>query len=68
MPPPDPRGLDIDERAEGSFTITAEVWRYGNRQHRIARMLAVSRRIRADGWLCPWCGEPVPLWRRADAR
>ena len=58
MPGPDPQGLDIDERSDGSFTITAEVWRYGNRKHRLARMFAVSRRIKTEGWRCPWCGEP----------
>lgn len=68
MPGPDPQGLDLDERPDGSFTVTAEIWRYGNRKHRLARMFAVSRRIKADGWRCPWCGEPVPLYRRADAR
>ena len=68
MPAPDPQGLDIDERPDGSFTITAEVWRYGNRKHRLARMIAVSHRIKADGWLCPWCREPVPLYRRANSR
>jgi hypothetical protein len=67
MPAPDPCGLYIEERTDGSFTITAEVWRYGNRKHRLARMLAVTRRMKADGWRCSWCGEPVPLYRRADA-
>jgi hypothetical protein len=67
MPGPDPQGIDINERPDGSFTITAELWRHGNRAHRLARMLAISKRIKVDGWRCPWCGEPVPLYRRADA-
>ena len=32
MPHPDPNGLSIDEREDGSFSITAEVWQHGNRQ------------------------------------
>lgn len=68
MPGPYPQGLDMNEKSDGSFTITTEVWRHGNRKHRLARMVAVSRRIKVDGWRCPRCGEPVPLYRRADAR
>ena len=68
MPAPDPQGLDMEEHPDGSFTMTAEIWHYGNRKHRLARMLAVSHRIKANGWRCAWCAEPVPLYRRADAR
>jgi hypothetical protein len=42
----DPSGLDIEERPDGSFSITAEIWWHGNRAHRLARMRAVTRRIR----------------------
>jgi hypothetical protein len=62
MPGPDPQGLDIDEKPDGSFNVTAEVWRHGNRKHRLARMFEVCRRIKVDGGRCPWCGEPVPLY------
>ena len=68
MPGPDPQGLDITEHGGGDFTITAEVWPHGNRRARIARMLAIRRNIIASGWRCLWCGDPVPLYRRADAR
>lgn len=39
----------------------------GNRRNRLARLRAVSSKIHADGWTCPVCGDPVPLWQRADA-
>ncbi|MFD0982560.1 hypothetical protein [Tropicimonas aquimaris] len=68
MPGPDPFGLDIEEHENGGFTITCEVWAQGNRANRIARMQAVSRNIRWTGWKCAWCYEPIPLYRRADAR
>ena len=67
MPAPDPQGLAIDEKDDGSFTISCEVWAYGNRRTRIARMLAVRRNIRLHGWTCHWCRDPIPLFKRADA-
>jgi len=63
----DPNGLDIEEYDDGRFRLTAELWWYGNKRHRIARWRAVSRRIKQDGWRCRFCGEKVPLFRRADA-
>jgi hypothetical protein len=68
MPAPDPQGLDIDEKDDGSFTITCEVWPYGNRRVRIARMIAVSRNISRHGWKCHWCRDPIALFKRTDAQ
>jgi hypothetical protein len=68
MPTPDPNGLDIEEDDDGRLTITAEIWPHGNRRHRIARMTAVTRRLRWEGWRCRECNKPVPLYKRADAR
>lgn len=68
MPGPDPQGIDIAEYDDGAFALTAEIWWYGNRTARLARMFAIRRRIDLDGWRCEWCGGPVPLYRRADAR
>lgn len=68
MPGPDPEGLDIEEYEDGGFRITAEIWAHGNRRNRISRMQRVSRNIRRGGWKCWRCGEPVPLYKRADAR
>jgi len=33
-----------------------------------SRMMAVSRRMRFDGWKCSWCRNPTPLHRQADAQ
>jgi hypothetical protein len=56
MPQPDPSGLS-DEREQGSFTVTAEIWGHGNRRHRRSsshafcppksRVLLLSRGFRA---------------------
>ena len=67
MPGPDPRGLEVALYDGGSFLLTAEIWPHGNPAARLARMAAVRRRIKRDGWRCQCCGDPVPLFRRADA-
>src|SRR5215471_8504823 len=68
MPHPDPNGLSIYEREDGTLGITAEIWWHGNRRHRIARMRAVARNIACDGWRCRWCGTEIALFKRSDAR
>ncbi len=68
MPAPDPHGLYIEEYDDGRTSIIAEVWYYGNRRNRLARMSAVARKIKETGWRCPLCRRPVPLYSRADAR
>lgn len=67
MPAPDPHGLDLTRNDGGSFRITAETNPNGNRRVRIARMLAICRRIRWNSWRCRECGEELSLAKRADA-
>ena len=72
MPGPDPYALSYDETPNGQPIVTAEVWPSsglfaGNRRNRTKRLRAVSRSIMRDGWLCLWCREAVPIYRRADA-
>ena len=68
MPGPDPHALSIEEHEDGGFSITYEHWEHGNRGQRIARVRAVARNFRFNGWNCRRCSEPIPLHRRADAR
>lgn len=73
MPGPDPSGLDYNKAPDGRWRVTAEVWPQSglfasNRKHRIARLRTVVRNLERGGWLCSWCLDPVPIWRRADAR
>lgn len=75
MPAPDPHGLTYHETASGKPCITAEIWGSrnrpfweGNPKHRNARAAAVLKRLCIDGWACRECRNPVPLYRRADAR
>src|SRR5947209_1071444 len=58
MPHPDPSGLDIEERPDGSFAVTTELWFFGNPRHRLARMYAVARNIARAGWRCWRCSPP----------
>ena len=48
--------------------MLAHVFMTGNRKARMQRAKAVLRNLRWGGWLCSWCFEPVPLFRRADAQ
>lgn len=73
MPGPDPFGLSYDETPDGRPLVRAEIWGDsrgpfpGNPRHRMARARAVLLNLHRGGWLCLCCGEPVPIWRRADA-
>lgn len=68
MPGPDPQAIWLDEDGEGRVIVPAEVFLIGNRAARLRRARAVLRNILRNDWSCAWCCEPVPLFRRADAR
>ena len=74
MPGPDHDGIDCYQTDDGRWYVVASVWptsgfwAMGNRRHRQARARAVLRNLCRGGWLCWECREPVPMWRRADAR
>ena len=67
MPAPDPHSIYFTDYGDGRFKITAETNSNGNRRVRIARMLAISRRIKWGSWRCRECGKPMPLCKRTDA-
>ena len=72
MPAPDPHGLIYDETQGGQPRVVAELWASsaffaGNPRHRKARAQRVLGNLQAGGWCCPWCGDFVPIYRRADA-
>lgn len=67
MPSPDPDALDFEFNDDGSIQTFAEIWPWGNRRSREARMQAVLKKLLGDNWSCKGCGEPVPIQRRADA-
>lgn len=68
MPAPEPDTLWFEEY-DGQ--VVANFQRYfwtGNVAHRKARAIAIMRRMRRGDWLCLWCGETLPDYKRADAR
>ncbi|KFI27763.1 hypothetical protein CN97_00150 [Haematobacter massiliensis] len=73
MPGPDPFGLSYEENEHGRPVVIAEMWTSrlppftGCPRTRLARARAVLANLKRDGWTCPRCGRPVPLYRRADA-
>ena len=73
MPAPDPFGIEYDETDEGRPAVMASVWPsdglfgQGNRRNRLARARSVLRKLIWNGWACRQCGDPVPLYKRADA-
>lgn len=68
MPEPDPEGVWIETDEDGAWRVVSEHWDHGNRRHRISRAVRILRQEAWGGWRCWGCGEPMPLFRRADAR
>ena len=48
--------------------VVADASPCGNKRARLARLRRVSLRMNFGGWKCAHCGDPVPEYRRADAR
>ena len=69
MPAPDPFGIWIEEHDNCGWSVMAEqpLWSKQNGS-RMARARAVLRNLVRDGWTCRHCAEPIPEFRRADAR
>jgi len=69
MGAPDPSGIHLDLYDE-RVIVCYEVWRESNPKTRKARALRIMRLIGPDGrgWCCWWCGDEIPLQKRADAR
>ena len=73
MPGPDPKGVELGLDFPRRLSVlvyrsdASILYGGGNRRHRNARALAILRKLQRGGWLCLWCNEPVPIFRRADA-
>lgn len=68
MPGPDPNAITLGEDWPDRMTVLVETFMSGNRKARMARAKRILGNLYRGGWLCWWCRDPVPLWRRADAR
>ena len=65
MPEPDPHGVEPNENWPRGMLVYK--WACGNWKHRQERARRIMWNARHGEWLCRWCGELMPLWRRADA-
>ncbi len=68
MAGPDPDGMKLGDADPGSISVLVQTFMSGNRTARMARAKRILGNLCRGGWLCYSCREPVPLWRRADAR
>lgn len=68
MPGPDPNAIWI-ELDGGRWNATVEYYFWtGNVESCKKRAVAIARQMARGDWVCRWCGEELPVWRRADAR
>ena len=69
MSGPDPHSLWIedDDPDRPRVSFVAYCWT-GNHGNRKARAVSILRRLQRGDWFCPWCGDPLPDYLRADAR
>lgn len=67
MPAPDPSGVSISELPGGGWSLSIEMFMLSGRTQRKERAKRILVNLRRNGWVCQWCREPVPEWRRADA-
>ena len=71
MPGPDPFGIYVEEREDGSFTVTAQLWARNKGGQswgaRIRRQREIAERLYFDAWRCDWCDGPIPIYKRLDA-
>ena len=64
MSGPDP--ITLGDGWPEQISLLVETFGNGNRKARLARAKRILRNLQRGGWLCHWCRDPVPLWRRAD--
>lgn len=68
MPGPDPHRLWI-ESGEPPYRVCHQAYDWtGNNGNRGQRAFTMLRRLARGDWVCRWCGDALPDWRRVDAR
>ncbi|AUQ53187.1 hypothetical protein PhaeoP92_00481 [Phaeobacter inhibens] len=67
MPGPTPGSVWI-EVVDGRACATFERYLWSdNFMHRLQRATALTRRVSNGSWVCRWCGNELPDFRRTDA-
>ena len=68
MPAPDPESLWVEQYGNGSVSVTFTRYFWtGNAGNREVRANRICRRVQGGTWVCKWCGDPLPNFRRVDA-
>lgn len=69
MGAPDPDGIHIEFDGNRAL-VQYQIWREANPKSRKARAISILLLIGRDGegWQCSWCGDFIPIFKRADAR
>jgi len=68
MAGPDPNTIWIERTTSGYHATYERYFWTGNEAHRRARVLAIGKRMVQGTWRCKWCGDDLPLDKRADTQ
>lgn len=68
MPAPDPDAIELGDGWPKRASLLVSMFMARNPKARMARAEAIVRNLQCRGWSCHWCGDPVPLFKRADAK
>ncbi len=69
MPGPDANTIWVELKENGGFTAQYEVYFWtGNKANRMARVIAIGKRMMRGTWRCLQCRDELPQNKRADAR
>ena len=68
MPGPDPDAIELDTEGTRKLVHFHRYFWTGNTGNRETRAKEILRRAMAGDWVCNWCGDELPIWRRADAQ
>ena len=68
MPGPDPDAIELFTDGSRKVVYYDRYFWTGNTGNREKRAKEILRRAIAGDWVCNWCGDKLPVWRRADAQ
>lgn len=68
MPEPTPGTIWV-ERTDNGFEFSYHAYFFsGKGGNRKKRGIAIGRRMWRNDWVCRWCGDELPMGKRADAK
>ena len=68
MPAPSPQTIWFERKYHQISVFFLPYFWTQNTGNRKARAFAILKRMSRGDWICPWCQDDLPDWRRADAR